>query len=109
MKNIMGRFDNLITGYSLLLLIGGTTGYFIAGSIASLLMSSIFAILLIGSLFLIRFYPEKGYKTVFALLCALSLFFAYRWASVKFMPSGLLCILTLGVLWTAYNWRTKTI
>lgn len=109
MKNILDRFDKLITGYSLLLLIGGTVGYFIAGSVASLLMSSIFAILLIGSLFLIRFYPEIGCKSVFALLCALSLFFAYRWATVKFMPSGLLCMLTLTVLWMAYNWRNKAI
>lgn len=103
MKN-MSRFDTLLTGYSVLLLIGGVAGYLVAGSLASLLMSSIFAILLIGSLFLIRFYPVIGYRTVFSLLGLLSLFFAYRWYTVKFMPSGLLCILTLTILAVSYNW-----
>lgn len=94
----MNRFDGTIVGYSLLLLIGGLIGYFMAGSSASLLMSSIFAALLIGSLFLIRVFPAAGYRTVSTLLVILTLFFAYRWYTIKFMPSGLLTILSLIIL-----------
>jgi uncharacterized membrane protein (UPF0136 family) len=108
MKNVMNRFNAMITGYSLLLLIGGVIGYFVAGSLASLLMSSIFAILLIGSLFLIRLYPTYGSRAVFGLLALLALFFSYRWYTIKFFPSGALTILTLVVLTIAYAWRQKT-
>lgn len=88
----MNIFNTVITGYSLLLLVGGVVGYFVAGSLASLLMSTFFAIGLLGSLFL------RWYKFIFGLLGLLSLFFAYRWYMAKFMPSGLLCLLTLAVL-----------
>ncbi len=103
----MTRFDNLITGYSLLLLIGGVIGYVIAGSQASLFMSSIFAILLIGSLYLIRVKPTIAYTCIFSLLALLTLFFAYRWYTIKFMPSGMLCILSLVVGSLAYVWKKE--
>lgn len=109
MKTTMDRFDNIITGYSLLLLVGGVIGYLVAGSLASLLMSSIFAILLIGSLFIIRIYPVAGTKAIFALLSLLAVFFAYRWYTIKFMPSGLLCLSSLVVLGFAYSWRKKIV
>lgn len=98
----MNRVDAVITAYSLILLIGGVTGYMLAGSTASLLMSATFAILLIGTLFLSRFYPAFAQKTTYTLLSALILFFGYRWYSIKFMPSGLLCLLTLSVLTTVF-------
>ena len=104
----MTRFDNLITGYSLLLLIGGVVGYVIAGSHASLFMSSISAILLIGSLYLIRIKPSIAYKCIFSLLSLLTLFFAYRWYSNQFMPSGMLCFLTLAVGLLAYAWKKES-
>ena len=81
----MKRFDMLITGYSLILLVGGVIGYMVAGSLASLLMSSIFAILLISSLFWSRFSPEHAANAIFLLLGLLSLFFAYRWYTIKFI------------------------
>ncbi len=108
MKNLLDRFDTLITGYSLLLLIGGVIGYIMAGSLASLFMSSIFAILLLSSLFLIRFYPTIGDRSIFTLLALLTLFFAYRWYAVKFMPSGLLCLLTIVIAGFALSWRKKS-
>ncbi len=101
------RFNAIVTGYSLLLLVGGVIGYVMAGSLASLFMSSIFAILLIGSLFVMRFYPLYGYRAVVAFLSILALFFAYRWISIKFMPSGFLCILTLVILGFAVRLREK--
>ncbi len=97
----MNQFGILITGYSLLLLIGGVFGYFMAGSIPSLLMSTIFAILLIGSLFC-RFY-----KTIFALLGVLVIFFAYRWYVGSFMPPGMLCIVTIAVAIVGYLMRRR--
>lgn len=93
----MNRRDMLITGYSLILLIGGVIGYFVAGSLASLLMSTIFAILLIGSLFLSRFYASFSNSAILSLLGVLALFFAYRWYVTKFFPSGAICILTVTV------------
>lgn len=103
----MNKFDITIGGYSLLLLIGGVAGYAVAGSIASLLMSSIFAILLIGSLFYIRFAPALGYRLVNMLLIALMLFFAYRWYTIKFFPSGMLMLITLVVFNYSYFLQPK--
>ena len=103
----LNRFDVSIVGYSLILLIGGVVGYLVAGSLASLLMSSISTILLIGSLFLIRFFPAMGYRVVYTLLTLLGLFFAYRWYTIKFMPSGLLTLLTVVVLAMAVYWNKK--
>lgn len=94
----MNRFDLLVTGYSLLLMIGGVIGYLAAGSVTSLLMSAIFAILLIGALFLLRFYPDESAKLIYLLLAALTLFFSYRWYNGKFFPSGAFALLSLFVL-----------
>ncbi|MCE5295066.1 MAG: TMEM14 family protein [Chlamydiales bacterium] len=111
MNNLhMNRFDTLITAYSLLLLIGGVAGYFMAGSMASLLMSTIFAILLISSLFFVRISSIMGNRVIFSLLSILIVFFGYRGlASAKFMPSGMLCILTAVILGFAISWRKKTV
>jgi uncharacterized membrane protein (UPF0136 family) len=98
---MINQFNVLITAYSLLILVGGVIGYFVASSIASLLMSTIFAILLIGSLFI------RCRQAVFALLGVLALFFAYRWYMGKFMPSGMMCIVTLAVLAYAYYIQTS--
>lgn len=95
----MNRFDATIIGYSLLLILGGVIGYLAAGSVMSLLMSAISAILLMSSLFIIRLSPIAGYRVTFVLLSVLTLFFAYRWyLTNKFMPSGLITLLSLGVL-----------
>jgi uncharacterized membrane protein (UPF0136 family) len=106
-KILLNRFDTLITAFSVLLLVGGIIGFIVAGSQASLFMSSMFAVLLISSLFYMRLNPVYGYRTVFSLLTVLALFFAYRGFSVKFMPSGMLCILTLVVLTYAIILRNR--
>ncbi|MBS0634515.1 MAG: TMEM14 family protein [Verrucomicrobia bacterium] len=93
----MNIFNSVITGYSLLLLVGGVIGYFAAGSIASLLMSTIFAIGLLSSLFF------KWHRVIFSLLGMLVLFFAYRWYMTKFMPSGALCLFTIAILAFTYK------
>jgi uncharacterized membrane protein (UPF0136 family) len=100
--------NKVITGYSLLLLIGGVIGYFMAGSLASLLMSSIFAILLIGSLFLDKLFPDGSFKSILFLLGILILFFAYRWYVTKFFPAGAICVLSVVVLITTLYTKTKS-
>ncbi len=107
MNKQINRQETVITAYSLLLLIGGVTGYFMAGSFASLIMSTIFAILLIGSLFLGRFYAKAGNKAILSLLTILALFFAYRWYVTKFFPSGAICCLTLLILGVSFLWQKK--
>lgn len=104
----MKNLNTVVTGYSLILLIGGLIGYFIAGSLASVVMSSLFATLLIGSLFFMRLYPAKGAAVLYTLLTALILFFAYRWYMSKFMPSGLLCLLTIATLGISFGIQNKT-
>ena len=98
----MNRFNILIVAYSLLLLIGGVIGYFVAGSVMSIVISSIFAILLIGAVFLIPFFPSFSYQLIYTLNLALILFFGYRWYYGKFFPAGLFSIISLVCLVSAY-------
>ena len=105
----MNRFDATIVGYSVILMIGGVIGYLAAGSIVSLLMSAIFSILLILSLFLMRFTPLLGYRCTLLLISLLTLFFAYRWYSGnRFLPAGLMTIISLIILAaTLIDYRKK--
>lgn len=105
----MSRFDVLITGYSLLLMIGGVTGYIMAGSVSSLLMSAIFAILLLGSLFTMRFFPPTGLGLIYGLLIVLTLFFSYRWYFGKFFPAGMMTLVSLAVFITGYLFNRRKI
>ncbi len=98
----MNRFNVLITAYALLLLIGGIIGYFVAGSSTSLVTSASFATLLIAALFLIPVFPNFAYRTIYTLSFALVLFFSYRWYYGKFFPSGLLSIVSVVCLVSAY-------
>lgn len=82
--------------YIVLLVIGGLIGYLKAGSKASIIMSSAFA----GALVLCatRVISPSTHLDVI-LLVALLIFFAMRLAkSKKFMPAGMMLILTLAAL-----------
>jgi uncharacterized membrane protein (UPF0136 family) len=81
--------------YIVLLFVGGLIGYLKAGSKASIIMSSVFAAILILCNLHKVFQPEMAdYVLVFLLL-----FFAYRVTkSRKFMPNGMMSILTLAAL-----------
>lgn len=85
--------------YIVLLLVGGLIGYFKGKSAVSLVMSAIFAAALIvcavpGVL------PETFSQNVAnVLMAALLVVFGIRWAKTKkFMPAGLMLILTVVAL-----------
>ena len=88
---------NIAVGiYALLLLVGGTIGHYTAGSLASLIMGSTFAL----AFGILAF--QKG-KTAHYITLGLTLvmlcFFGYRYAlSFKFMPAGLMTLLSLLLL-----------
>src|ERR1700733_10359327 len=85
--------------YIVLLFLGGLMGFLKAGSKASLIMSSVFAAILIlcnvGRIF------DPGFAATLAdiVLVFLLVFFAVRLTkSKKFMPNGLMSVLTLATL-----------
>ena len=86
--------------YAVLLGIGGLIGYLKAGSRPSLIAGSISALVALLALGLSIAY--KNYGIALGLLLSISLFilFGYRYAvkTRKFMPSGLLAVVSLVVL-----------
>jgi len=81
--------------YIVLLELGGVMGFVKAKSKASLIASSIFAgILALCALGIIRWAPAADVVLVFLLV-----FFGMKFAKgKKFMPSGMMCILTVVAL-----------
>lgn len=95
----MNKITTALITYSALLAGGGLFGYLKAGSLASLIMSSIFAVLVLLSIYINKEYPAIGYKATYGILAFLSAFFIYRIAVTgKFMPAGMLALLTLAVI-----------
>ena len=85
--------------YIILLLIGGMIGFLKGKSKVSLIMSTIFAVLL--ALTLLRGVFEPRFASNFAniLLLALVVVFALRLAKTKkFMPAGMMLIVTITAL-----------
>ena len=81
--------------YIVLLLVGGLIGFFKAKSRVSLISSSVFAAVLVLTQTGI-FKPAVSLILVNVLLAALLVVFAIRLAKTKkFMPSGLLLVLTV--------------
>jgi uncharacterized membrane protein (UPF0136 family) len=81
--------------YIILLLVGGLIGFFKANSRVSLISSSVFAAVLVLTQTGI-FKPSVSLILVNVLLAALLVVFAIRLARTKkFMPSGLMLVLTI--------------
>lgn len=77
--------------YIALLIVGGLIGLIKAGSKASIIASSIFAAVL--ALFALNIFP-LAYSSV--ILFVLLLFFGKKfWKGRKFMPSGMMAVITL--------------
>lgn len=86
----------LIWGYAALLLIGGIIGFVKAGSIASLVISACFALLLTGTGYQVFKGNMVGYNASISVLIGLFTFFVSRFiGSYKMMPGGMMAIVTL--------------
>ena len=89
------RPDTVLWIYIVLLVVGGLVGYLKAGSKASLITSSVFAALLILCQVRVIFQPYMAD----VILAVLLVVFTWRLTkSKKFMPSGLLLVLTVVTL-----------
>ena len=88
--------------YAVLLGIGGLIGYLKAGSKASLIAGSVSALVALAALALSLADKNRNMGIAPGLILSISLFilFAYRYAAKtrKFMPSGLLAVVSLIVL-----------
>lgn len=85
--------------YSLILFIGGLVGYYKAGSIASIIMGTISAVLiLICGIAMIK-NSVLGYFSAAGLALLLTVFFTYRfYATEKFFPAGIMAIVSFIVI-----------
>ncbi|NIV93163.1 hypothetical protein GWN42_10260 [candidate division KSB1 bacterium] len=82
--------------YGILVAIGGVMGYAKAKSRPSLIMGSVFGLLILVSSWLLFGGNKMGWNLAFILSVFLTLFFAYRFkVSRKFMPAGLMVVLSL--------------
>ena len=89
------RPDVILWIYIVLLVVGGLIGYLKAGSKPSLIVSAVFAAILALCQLRVVFKPEMA-DIVLALLLVV---FAWRLTkSKKFMPAGLMLILTVVAL-----------
>ena len=90
------NFTNMVLWiYIVLLLVGGLIGFLKAGSKVSLISSSVFAAVLVLTQTGI-FEPAVARNLVNVLLAALLVVFAIRLTKTKkFMPSGLMLVLTI--------------
>lgn len=85
--------------YALIILVGGLIGHLKANSLMSLIMGSAFAILLFAAAILLYLGRREGLLCSIILLLVLDGFFSYRFLHThKFMPSGLMALLTLFTL-----------
>lgn len=93
------KFSTITTWiYAALMLVGGVVGYIQAHSIPSLISGVVFSTLLFGSGFLMFKEKKIGYVFALTLVCLLTVFFSYRFASTeKFMPAGLMTIISAAV------------
>lgn len=92
--------------FALLILAGGLIGYFVAGSIPSLVMSSVSAfLLLIASIALLRSL-SWGFFLAMALSLLLTAFFTYRFIGNPSPMPALLALISVGVAGTLY-WQAR--
>lgn len=88
--------DKVLWIYIVLLLVGGLIGFLKAGSKVSLISSSVFAALLVLTAVPGVFERKFALGLSNVLLAALLVVFAIRLAKTKkFMPSGLMLVLTI--------------
>ena len=85
--------------YIVLLLVGGLIGFFKAKSKVSLITSAVFAALLMATTLRSVFLPGFARDLANVLMLVLLVVFAIRLAKTrKFMPSGLMLVVTIAAL-----------
>lgn len=85
--------------YGLLILIGGIIGHIQAKSTISLVMGLIFGVMIMGSAFALYQKKRASIWISLSLVLLLDAFFSYRFfKTLKFMPSGLMMLLSLATL-----------
>ncbi len=85
--------------YIILLLVGGLIGFLKAGSKVSLITSAVFAAMLIVAAIPSLLQPGSRQLVVDGIMAVLLVVFAVRLAKTKkFMPSGLMLVLTIAAL-----------
>lgn len=81
--------------YALLIFVGGIIGHTIANSLASLIASSIIALILLGCAHFINKGSQAAYYAATVITALLFVFFTYRFfLSYKIAPSGIMAILS---------------
>lgn len=94
-----GIANTVLWIYIVLLLVGGLIGFLKAGSKVSLVTSSVFAALLVLTAVPSVFQPGFGRGLANVIMAALLVVFAVRLTKTKkFMPSGLMLIVTVATL-----------
>lgn len=98
--------------YGVLLAVGGLIGYFKAGSRPSLIAGLLSAVAAFGALGLTIGQSQLGPPLGLLLAVVLFVLFGYRYAvkTGKFMPSGLLAVISLvvlGVMILTIDWSTR--
>lgn len=100
----------LVLIYGVLLLIGGLIGHVKANSFASLIMGSSSAALILASGWLMLRGQPIGSKIAMILSALLLIFFTYRFLiSGKFMPSGLMALISVIILTVLYLGSSRSI
>jgi uncharacterized membrane protein (UPF0136 family) len=96
----MNNFSNTVLWiYIVLLLVGGLIGFFKAKSKVSLITSAVFAAVLVLAVSPGIFQPVTARILVNVILALLLVVFAVRLAKTKkFMPSGLMLVVTIAAL-----------
>jgi len=85
--------------YALFVLMGGLIGYLKAGSYPSLMMGTVFSMLLFFCSFAIHKKSVLGHVLTLVLTSFLLVFFGFRFfQKLTFMPAGLMVVLSLGML-----------
>ncbi len=84
--------------YGLLVLVGGIIGHVKAASTASLVMGSLFGVLLLSAA--VGMLKDRLFPAYFGILLIflLTAFFTYRWLyTFAFFPAGIMCLISAGV------------
>lgn len=94
----MKQISLVIAMYAILILIGGIIGYVAAHSLISLIVSSLFALLLFTCCFFIWKGHMSAYHIAMGTIFCLFAFFCYRFfLTQKIMPAAIMTLISGGI------------